>query len=374
MAMPAKGQRIISERQRQLQIVNLDPSSVFTRELPRDTVLKYLQLRLSGSLVTTFGSGTPVADAQSTFDNLIANISITVNGSRTVKSVRPHLMAMQQLLFTSQNNERKAVAGSAATNVLNPTTDAGFVYGTTGQMTTFAESILIAFENIAAKTGKESTWLNLKGVASAEIRFTSRAFSSLLSFGNTAPVVYAVGLQPVQIAITTVEAQDIEPQTYFSDFKQTTKEESFSSQASGRLIDLNRGNYLQGVMFFAQDGAAGSATTATGKVASNLLLTNMKLKINGQIDIKSTTFLQLQAENRNKFGVIAPYAGNVSRLDGVAYLDMLRDGDLTTALDVRPPMVDQVQLEVDTRPSSDVSYTNPAIVTIMTNEIVAPIV
>ena len=47
---------------------------------------------------------------------------------------------------------------------------------------------------------------------------------------------------------------------------------------------------------------------------------------------------------------------------------------MTTALDVRPPLVDQVQLEVDTRSASDVSYTNPAIVTIMTNEIVAPIV
>jgi len=372
MASPVKGQRIISERQRQLQLVNLDPSSVFTRELPRDTVLKYLQLRLSGALVTTYASGTPVADAQSTFDNLIANISISVNGSRTVKSVRPHLMAMQQLLFTSQNNERKASAGASAS--FNPTVDGGFVYGTSSQITSFAESILIAFENIAAKTGKESTWLNLKGVASAEIRFTSRAFSSLLGFGNTAPVNYAVSTQPVQIAITTVEAQDIDPQTYFSDFKQTTKEESFSSQASGRLIDINRGNYLQGVMFFAQDGAAGSSTTASGKLASNLLLTNIKLKINGQIDIKSTTFLQLQAENRNKLGVIAPYASNVSRLDGVAYLDMLRDGDLTTALDVRPPMVDQVQLDVDTRAASEVSYTNPAIVTIMTNEIVAPIV
>ena len=373
MATPQKGQRIISERQRQLQVINLDPSSVFTRELPRDTILKYLQLRLSGSLVTTIASGTPVSDSQSTFDNLIANISITVNGSRTVKSVRPHLMAMQQLLFTGLSNERKASAGAAPAS-LNPTIDGGFVFGTTGQTTSFAESILICFENIAAKTGKESTWLNLKGVASAEIRFSSRGFNALTGFGNTSPVTYAVGTQPVQISVTTIEAQDVEPNVYFSDFKQTTKEESFSSQASGRLIDINRGNYLQGIMFFAQDGAAGTATTATGKMPSNLLLNNIKLKINGQVDIKSTTFLQLQAENRNKYGVVAPYAAGVSRLDGIAYLDMLRDGDVTTALDVRPPMVDQVQIEVDTRANGEVSYTNPAILTIMTNEIVAPIV
>lgn len=371
MATPVKGQKIISERQRQLQPLDFQPSSVFTRELPRDTILKYLQLRLTGSLVTTF-TGTPVADAQSIFDNLIANISVSVNGSRTIKSVRPHLMAMQQLMATSQTNERKASAAAAA--VINPVADAGFVYGVTTNTTSFAESILIAFENIMAKTGKESTWLNLKGVASAEIRFASRAYLSLTGFGNTAPVTYAVGSQPIAIGIQTIEAQDVEPTTYFSDFKQTTKEEAFTAQATGKLIDLNRGNYLQGIMFFAQDGAAGSATTATGKLASNLLLTNIKLKINGQVDIKSTTFLQLQAENRNKNGLIAPYGAGVSRLDGVAYLDLLRDGDILTALDVRPPLVDQVQLELDSRQASDVSYTNTAIVTIMTNEIVAPIV
>lgn len=63
MVAPVKGQRIISGDK---EGYSLTTPSVFTRELPRDTVLKYLQLRLSGSLVTTFASGTPVADAQST--------------------------------------------------------------------------------------------------------------------------------------------------------------------------------------------------------------------------------------------------------------------------------------------------------------------
>ena len=103
--------KIISERQRILQPVTFAPSTTLTRDLPRDTVLKYLVLRLSGSIVTTYGSGTPVADAQSIFDNLVSRIDIVVNGSRTVKNVRPHLMNMQQLLATAQQNERKASAG-----------------------------------------------------------------------------------------------------------------------------------------------------------------------------------------------------------------------------------------------------------------------
>lgn len=361
--------KVISERQRRLADVRFQESTTLTRDLPRDTVLKFLQLRLSGSVVTTYASGTPVADAESIFDNLVSRIDIVVNGSRTVKNVRPHLMSMQQLMAAKINGERKASAAAAAAAGNNPTVDGGFVYGTTTQTTTVAESILIPFENIMAPgLGKEATWLNLKGVASAEIRFSTKAFSALRGFGNTAPVVYSA--DTFIIEIQTIEAQDVPSDKYFSDFKQTTKEEAFSSETTGRLIDINRGNLLQGIMMFAKDGAAGSATTATGKVASNLLITDLSLKINGQVDIKTTNFLALQAENKNKWGLNIPNLSNVSRFDGVAYLDMLRDGDITTALPCMPPDVDQVNLNMSTRSSSVVSYTNPAIVTLMTNEIV----
>ena len=54
---------------------------------------------------------------------------------------------------------------------------------------------------------------------------------------------------------------------------------------------------------------------------------------------------------------------------------MLRDGDVTTALDCRPPLVDQVQLDVDSRADWGATghYAQSAKLTIMTNEIVAPV-
>lgn len=360
--------KVISERQRQLAAVAFQESTTLTRDLPRDTVLKYLQLRLSGSIVTTFGSGTPVADAQSTFDNLVSRIDIVVNGSRTVKNVRPHLLSMQQLMATKIQGERKGSAAAAAAVGNNPTVDGGFVYGTTTQTSTASETLLVPFENLMAGLGKEATWLNLKGVASAEIRFSTKAFSSLLGFGNTAPVVYSAST--FSISIHTIEAQDVPTDKYFSDYKQTTKEQPFTGQTTGLLVDVNRGNLLQGIMFFCQDGAAGSATTASGKLASNLLLTNIALKINGQVDIKTTNFLALQNENKTKWGLQVPFGSNVSRFDGICYLDMLRDGDVSTALNCAPPDVDMVQLSLDSRSASDVSYTNPAIATLMTSEIV----
>lgn len=361
-----------AERQRQLQALTFQENQILSRDLPRDTVLKSLQLRLSGAVQTTFGSGTPVADALSTFDNIIPRIDVVVNGSRVVKSVRPHLMRMQQLLAQKIQGERRSSAAAAAATDNFPTVDAGFTYGTTTQYTTVAETIIVPFEMIWADPGKgrEETWLNLKGVASAELRLTCASFSRLLGFGNTAPVTY--GNSTLIVDILTVEAQDVPAALMFSDWKQTTKELTFSAETQDYPIDINRGNALSDIMLFARDGAAGSATTATGKLASNLALTKISLKVNGQTDIKTTNFKALQAENRARYGVSAPMASNVSALDGIAHLNLLARGDLSTALDVRPPLVDNVQLFVSTNTASNVSYTNPVSVTVMTGEIVVP--
>lgn len=361
-----------AERQRQLQALTFAENQILSRDLPRDTVLKEIQLRLSGSVITTFASGTPVADAQAAFDNIIPRIDVIVGGSRTVKSVKPHLLRAQQLFSSTVLGERRSSAASAAATDNLPTVDAGFTYGTTTQVTTCAESILLSFAMVYAEVGmgRESTWLNLKGVSSAELRLTCASFSSLLGFGNTAPVVYTGST--FIIDIICIEAQDVPAEIMFSDWKQTTKELTFSAQTSDYAIDINRGNKLSGLMLFTKDGAAGSATTATGKLASNLVLTKLQLMVNGQTQVKTTNFKALQAENRMRYGVVAPLASNVSFLDGIAHLNLLARKDVSTALDCAPPMVDNVQLLVNTNTSGNVSYTNPVSVTVMTEEIVIP--
>ena len=361
-----------SERQRKLQSLTFAENQILSRDLPRDTVLKSVQLRLSGSVVTTFASGTPVADALSTFDNIIPRIDVVVNGSRVVKSVRPYLMRMQQLFVSQILAERKSSAAASAATGNNPTADAGFTYGSTTNLTSVAETIYVPFEMVYCDLGqgREATWLNLKGVASAELRLTCAAFSTLLGFGNTAPVVFTSST--LSVDIVTTEAQDVPPEIVFSDWKQTTKELTFSAQTTQYAIDINRGNKLSGIMILARDGAAGTTTTASGKLRSNLAVTNINLKVNGQTDIKATSFLNLQAENRARYGVNAPYASNVSLLDGVAHLNIIARKDITTALDCRPPLVDNVQLFIDTNDSTTVSYTNPVSVTVMTEEIVEP--
>lgn len=361
-----------TERQRSLQALTFAENQILSRDLPRDTVLKEIQLRLSGSVVTTFGSGTPVADAQACFDNIIPRVDVIVGGSRTVKSVRPHLLRMQQLFTTNILGKRvSSAAATAATDNL-PTVDANFTYGTTGQITTAAESLLLSFAMVYAEIGlgRESTWLNLKGVSSAELRLTCAGFSTLLGFGNTAPVVYTSSTFIVDVI--TVEAQDVPDTIQFSDFKQTTKQILLTAQTTDYAIDINRGNKLSGIMMFTKDGAAGTATTASGKLASNLVLTKIALTVNGQTQVKVTNFKALQDENRVRYGILAPNATNVSILDGIAHMNLLARKDASTALDCAPPLVDNVQLFVNTNTAANVSYTNPVSIDLMTEEIVTP--
>lgn len=372
MSRTLQPQYPMAERQRQLQALSFQESQVLSRDLPKDTVLKSLQLRLSGAVQTTFASGTPVADTLACFDNIIPRIDVIIDGGRTVKSVRPHLMRMQQL-FSSQILGRRSSSAAASAALGNlPTADAAFTYGTTTQYTTCAESIIVSFEMVYCEIGmgREATWLNLKGASSAELRLTCAAFSKLLGFGNTAPVTY--GNSTFVIDIFTTEAQDVPANILFTDWKQTTKEITFSAETTDYAIDINRGNKLTGLMLFARDGAAGTSTTATGKLPSNLAFTKLNLKVNGQTDVKSTTFQALQDENRIRYGIDAKFASNVSILDGVAHLSLIARKNIETALDTRPPAVDNVQLFVNSNNSTNVSYTNPVSLTIMTEEIVIP--
>jgi hypothetical protein len=95
--------------------------------------------------------------------------------------------------------------------------------------------------------------------------------------------------------------------------------------------------------------------------------------VNGQTAIKATNFKALQDEMRARFGISAPMSSNVSRIDGLAYLDLTSHGDLGTALPTKRPEVDSVELVVSTNNASNVSYTAPASLTVMTDEIVSAV-
>ncbi len=354
------------EKQRKLQALVLTGSGPLSRDIPKDTVLKRIMLRLNGAIQTTYASGTPVARADSIFHSLINSIQVVANGGRFIKNVQPHLMRMQSLLNTGIQGERGSSAAASA-SALIPTTDSGFVFGTTTQYTTVKETISIPFEFIWSKLEAERmlTWFDTRDLSSCELRLIQNPYTSLQSAANTAPVTY--GNSTLQVDITLVEAVGVPKGQKFFDYRQTTKDIPFTAQATNTQIEINRGNALAGLLFYAKDGAAGSATTATDRLASNELVTDVSLKLNGNIDLKATTFRDLQSENKNRYGVYAPFSSNASQLDGIAHMNFIVNS-IGDAVNTKKG-VDSLYLYASTASGSVVSYTNTAFLTIQTDEI-----
>ena len=354
-----------SQGQRRLPVTTFAASSQLRIQVPCDTVIRSMRIRFSGYITTTYASGTPVADSLSTVDNLVPNVRLLVDGATTIKSVRPYLQQQLQLLVSGNLAERKASAGASAASFNNPTADGGFTYGTTGQITTVAESFdLFFYVPFADKKDQNATLLNLKGRSTCDLYLSTAAYSSLLGFGNTAPVVYSA--DTFQVDVVIIEDRSMPKEQEFLDYIQNSQSNSYSAAANGLRIRLPVSQFLMGLSILTRDGFSGTTTTATGKVLNSNVISNISLQINGQTTIKQTTFQQLQAENKAQFGVNAAYASNVSRFDGFAFLNLLQDGKLSSALNCRrQDGVDNVELVIDL---AAVSYTNPVEVVIETHE------
>ncbi len=365
---------ISSERSRKLQPVVLSlTGSQLNRDLPRDTYIKFLLCRLSGSVVTTFASGTPVADEFGTFDNLISLIQVKVGGN-IIKAVKPYMMHFQQMLATAIKGESAASAGATIATANYPTADVTKMpYGTTGQYTTVRETVVIAFENTQARSGKEKTWLRTAGASSAEVIFSTNAFNSaLLGYANTAPLVCSSSTFQVDLYI--VEQPDVPDNQELWIWRQTGNQVTFTG-AGTTQIKMPKGQFLQDVMLLARDGAAGSTTTATGKVRNSLLITDWALKVSGgeQRTVKSGDFVSMQAELRARFGLSVPMGSNISPIDGLGLIDLLSDdgrGDLNTALDLTPNRADDCILEVTSASASVITYTATATLDWLASEII----
>lgn len=356
---------IDSESTRPLKSEAFVPSSLIPIRLPEDTTLRALAIRLSGSIVTTFASGTPVANDFGPMDNLFSAIQVRVGGSDTIKSLTPRMMAFHQLLALKQRGERKGSAAAAAATLGDVTADiSAFPYGSTTDTTSIAETLMVYFECPLVDYGQERTWLNLRGVIGSELIFTTKAYSDLLGFGNTAPVAYSSST--LQIDVKCIEARTVEQGRKFDIWRESYQIEPFTAHAANRVIKLNVGQKIFGLSFLARDGAAGSTTTATGLLASDKLIDTMKLTVGGSYTPRNESWKSLQSDIRARFSVNAPYVSNKSIMQGHNYMDLTQFKVLKTALDARN--VDSVILEVAT--NSGATFTSTATLLVHQHELV----
>lgn len=367
------GALIQSERRRRLQPVSFVENQVKTLDIPRDTVIKRIEFRMNGYLSMTYSSGSPVADFAGGASRLCPRLDIIIDGNRTVKSVDIYMLEKEQLLWSGILGERAYTDTGAATT---PTTKlagteaslgAPFVYPTSTYYIVLNESWSIYFEMPWADYfGREATLLNVKGVSSAEIRYNFAAASNLQRY-ESSPVSVTYGGISLDFVATLIEAADVPREAQFFDYKQSVKRVQFSSESRDSLVDLPKGNMLANVAFLVRNGDA-------NKLLSDKALLDIKLLLNGTQLIQSTTFLELQQSNRMRYGVDAKKTSGNHALMGYAFMNLIKNGDIRTALDTRVSAgVDQVQLQLTTAASSGTdaaTYTNPVEISIQTGEVV----
>lgn len=341
-----------------------------TFDLPLDTVLVGIYVRLIGSIKYAFSGGTPFGRPEGAMESLISRMDVTIDGRRTVKAVTPHMLHMTQLMTSGNESERFAEAGAAALADNYPTTEGPFVFGTTGQVTTVRETVYLPFEMLYCEPGmgRELTYLNLKRANSAQLTLQALNYQRLNAAAGVAGLNFSE--EKLQIEVVLVERQDIGADVTFADYKQTFKRIPITGQINSYGIDIPSGADLAGFMIYTQDGNAATASVPA-KAPSSKVLGDVEIKKNGRDTIQIIDFKALQARNLTDYGLISRTSAGKNRLDGVAHLNLLSRRDLATTFpNQKDQGVDSLQLVIESKPSGVADYTKGAEILIMTEEIV----
>ena len=379
MAQPSQGAQggaplqmgniIQAESRRRLAPVPFSSGQLATLDLPRDTVIKRMEVSLGGSFIATYDSGTPLFQ-DDWMSKLCNRFDVIIDGQRTVKSIDWEIQRYLNNVY-SGNYPRRRYGTAASLTTLQGTTDwasGTIAYPTSTQYFWIDQSNTVHFEMPLsyAYDQRMATLLNIKDVSSANARFSFSDISALNQYGNAATPTYsAVNLNFV---CTLIENRAVPREQQFFDFKETVKRVSYSAQVSGSQIELNRGNALAGVSMMVKNGNA-------NKTLSDTALTDVALLVNGQQIIQSTKFEELQDSNSSRYGMNDPISSTSHVSQGHAFMNLIQSGRIDSSLNTTLGMgVDQVVLQVSTASSSGVdaaTYTNGVEVSLHQMEIAA---
>lgn len=346
-------------------------------DLPKDTVIKRIELRLSGSFDVTYAAGAPISSPTGFLSRILpGGVSVVADGSRYIKSVDAYLQRMSALMHTAQLPER-----AFSNSVAAPTTNLGqtesqydepFTYPATTNFVVINESFTISFEcEWAYAYGRQSTLFNTKGLSSAVLQFSFGPIESVQA-DVAAPVTITYGNISLNIVATLVTSPDVPREQKFMDFRESFKRESFSGETRARAVECPKGNFLAAIEFLVNNGDA-------GLTLSDVALREIELRMNGSRVIQSTSFLALQQGYRMSRGIGSPKStaganGVTHIMQGYAPMVLLKNGDLRTMLDTRRGSgVDQLQLYLTTAAATGIdaaTYTNPVVATLAFGEIV----
>jgi len=359
------------ESRRVLSTANYTANTNTPVEIPKDTVIKRINLQFLLACTTTFASGAPLLSPLGAIGRILPNFYLVADGSRNIKVLDLFMQrCLQAIGYAGFPRRAYRVGASLTSTTRTPTTEhlAGSpAYGVTTNDLVINESLDIMFENyFAYEQGRDISLLYTKNLSTCFMYFGWGAIDSIIETGNSAPVVYTN--VDVSIVPTIVENRDADMSKGSFDFTETVIRKQYSSQQSQAQIDLNTGNKLVGLGILVQDGN-------TARSVSDTAVRRLNLVVNGSTSIQQIDFKQLMNDNKGRNGIgDDQYASGVHALQGFAYMNLLKNGSILSGLDTRLMAgVSQVQLLVDTAASTGVdpaTYTNPVQVSVLQQQMI----
>lgn len=372
-----------AEARRTINPANFSANSVQSVELPRDTVLKRLAMRLTARFSVTYAAGSPVVAEFGFFEAMCPQAEVIVNGNRVIKSVRPHLMRLHGMLIGGEAPRRATTTSAAVATSTRASRE--FVAGTlaypaTTEFFLVNEQIPMSFELPWGYAGSRyDTELDIRDVSSAYLKFYFGSMDTIQQFGVGASVTYGAINASIstQIVENRARPRPVNGQVLY-DYVESTTSSTFTSAGRSKQIELQTGNYLAALGIQVRNGD-------TNKLFAENLVTNLALKINGSTAIQGPVdHQQLQDDNKARFGInddlgFSSYLATIASvasahpMKGFAFMNLLRNGDWNTAINTsRGALVDRCTLEFDTPASSGddaATYTNGLDVIVHTHEI-----
>lgn len=292
----------------------LDSATDIEFKLNKDSygILKVL-IMVYGYVALTITSGAVVCKAGSFCQNIFKNISVTQGGT-IYKSATPSMMRFTEGVITGKFPALRATAGATASSVGGMTDIVGggtIPVGTTGQYQNLYEELSFHFEMIYSdvESVRRSTALRTKDKGDTLLTFQQQSFSNLLGVGNTSVISYG-SLSNMYISVEIEElveeiagegnlAKNI-PTKAFYELEQT---KTIRASMNNDRLDgfLGYGGEILGYYFKAQDNAAGSAATASGKLNNDLLITKMEMLVDNKLSLFQSSWKQLKRALNVKF-------------------------------------------------------------------------
>jgi hypothetical protein len=355
-----------------------------TVKMPTDTVVKRLVIKGSINTTVTYGSGSPAFGHQGFLDRIVPRVEVNIGGGRVIKSVRPHLARLHSAMLNGNLPRRAYNFKSTAQTSTRASREwlAGVLaYPATTYYCQLQEVMELNFQNVLGYGGSRYlTELDIRDVSSANLTFYFAPMTNLQEDGVGASVTYATAptVNIVPMIVENRARPRPEPGQTQYDYVETSFTDPVSGAQNGRKIDVLSGNFLMAMGIYVNNGD-------TNLTPAENLLTKLALKINGSTSIQGAVDHQdLQDDNIMRYGcrddlgvadwnsTIASTA-DVHPLQGFAFMNLLRNGDWNTALNLSQASgISSAKLEYNAPASTGTdaaTYTAPMVVTVHTHEL-----